>query len=59
MSTLLMNSIRTQSLEFIHKHPRALDVITKEEAQLIIDYINQNTVQECKIKSKVKSRKAV
>ena len=59
MSTLLMNSIMTQSLDFIHKHPRALDVITKEEAQLITDYINKNTVQTIKVKAKVKSRKAV
>ena len=59
MSTLLMNSIKTQSLEFIHKHPRALDVVTKEEAQIITNYINQNTIQGCKVKSKVKSRKAV
>lgn len=59
MSTLLINSIRTQSLEFIHKHPRALDVITKEEAEFITDYINKNTVQTRKVKSKVKSRKAV
>lgn len=59
MSTLLINSIRKQSLEFIYKHPRALDVMTKEEAEFIKDYINQNTVQGSKVKSKVKSRKAV